>query len=114
MDAMPRTRLSEAQRHLDEAQRLRTADPAAALDHARRAADLGGRALQEAQAGVRTWEVRRSPSGGAQAGAILGGILIDSMLRGGMSGGRRHRGGYRAGSFGGSGGSRRISRGGRF
>jgi uncharacterized membrane protein YgcG len=114
MDAMPRTRLSEAQRHVDEAQRLRTADPAAALDHARRAADLGGRALQEAQAGVRTWEVRRSPSGGAQAGAILGGILIDSMLRGGMSGGRRHRGGYRAGSFGGSGGSRRISRGGRF
>ncbi|MEU1952209.1 TPM domain-containing protein [Nocardia rhamnosiphila] len=114
MDAMPRTRLSEAQRHLDEAQRLRTADPAAALDHARSAADLGGRALQEAQAGVQTWEVRRPPSGGAQAGAILGGILIDSMLRGGMGGGHGHRGGYRAGSFGGSGGSRRISRGGRF
>ncbi|MFQ6228768.1 TPM domain-containing protein [Nocardia sp. NPDC002869] len=114
MDAMPRTRLSEAQRHLDEAQRLRTADPAAALDHARRAADLGGRALQEAQAGVRAWEVRRPPAGGAQAGVILGGILIDSMLRGGMGGGHGHRGGYRAGSFGGSGGSRRISRGGRF
>ncbi|MGW5385188.1 TPM domain-containing protein [Nocardia sp. NPDC003963] len=118
MDAMPRTRLSEAQRHLDEAQRLRTEDPAAALEHARAAADLAGRALQEAQAGVQAWEVRRPPSGTAQTGAILGGILIDSMLRGGMGGGmggghRRH-GGYRAGSFGGSGGSRRISRGGRF
>ncbi|NUS94852.1 MAG: TPM domain-containing protein [Nocardia sp.] len=118
VDAVPRTRLSEAQRHLDEAVRLRTADPAAALDHARSAADLGGRALQEAQAGVRTWEVGRPSAGGAQAGAILGGILIDSMLRGGMGGGMGGRpgrhGGYRAGSFGGSGGSRRISRGGRF
>lgn len=114
MDAMPRTRLSEAQRHLDEAQRLRTADPAAALDHARTAADLGGRALQEAQAGVQTWEIGRPPSGSARTGAILGGILIDSMLRGGMTGGPGRHGGYRAGSFGGSGGSRRISRGGRF
>ncbi|WP_328390889.1 TPM domain-containing protein [Nocardia sp. NBC_00416] len=114
VDATPRTRLSEAQRNLDEAQRLRTDDPAAALTHARAAADLAGRALQEAQAGVRTWEGRRAPAGSAQAGAILGGILIDSMLRGGMGGGPGHRGGYRAGSFGGSGGSRRISRGGRF
>ncbi|MGW1741592.1 TPM domain-containing protein [Nocardia sp. NPDC001965] len=118
VDAVPRTRLSEAQRHLDEAVRLRTEDPAVALDHARSAADLGGRALQEAQAGVRTWEAGRPSAGGAQAGAILGGILIDSMLRGGMGGGMGGRpgrhGGYRAGSFGGSGGSRRISRGGRF
>ncbi|GGL23508.1 TPM domain-containing protein [Nocardia jinanensis] len=118
VDATPRTRLSEAQRHLDEAQRLRTEDPAAALDHARTAADLGGRALQEAQAGVQTWEVRRPPPGTAQTGAILGGILIDSMLRGGtgggFGGGRGRRGGYRAASFGGSGGSRRVSRGGRF
>lgn len=114
VDAMPRTRLSEAQRHLDEAQRLRTESPAAALEHARTAADLGGRALQEAQAGVQAWEIRRAPSGTARTGAILGGILIDSMLRGGTRGGPGHRGGYRAGSFGGSGGSRRISRGGRF
>lgn len=114
MDAMPRTRLSEAQRHLDEAQRLRATDPATAFDHARAAADLGGRALQEAQAGAQTWEVRRRPGGGVQAGAILGGILIDSMLRGGPGDGRGRHGGYRVGSFGGSGGSRRISRGGRF
>lgn len=112
--AMPRTRLSEAQRHLDEAQRMRTEDPAAALDHARTAADLAGRALGEAQAGVQTWQIRRPPPGTTQAGAVLGGILIDSMLRGGMGGGPGRRGGYRAGSFGGSGGSRRISRGGRF
>lgn len=114
MDAIPRTRVSEAQRHLDEAQRLRIEDPAAALEHARAAADLGGRALQEAQAGVQTWEIRRPPPGSVQAGAILGGILIDSMLRGGPGIGRGSHGGYRAGSFGGSGGSRRISRGGRF
>lgn len=115
VDAAPRTRLSEAQRNLDEALRLRATDPAAALNHARAAADLGGRALREAQEGVQTWEVYGPVSGSTQAGAILGGILIDSMLRGGMGGGIHYRGGgYRAGSFGGSGGSRRISRGGRF
>ncbi|WP_327113948.1 TPM domain-containing protein [Nocardia sp. NBC_01730] len=115
VDAEARTRLSEAQRNLDEAQRLRASDPAQALTHAQAAATLGGRAMQAAQASVRAWESSRTPSGGAQAGAVLGGILIEGLLRGAASGGRRSgSGGWSAGSYGGSTGSRRISRGGRF
>ncbi|MET7767430.1 TPM domain-containing protein [Nocardia sp. NPDC005366] len=114
IDADARTRLSEAQRNLDAAQQLGTTDPAQALTHAQAAADLAGRALQEAQAGVRAWESSRTPSGSAQAGAILGGILIDGLLRGAATGARHGSGGFRAGSYGGSGGSRRVSRGGRF
>ncbi|WP_280439649.1 hypothetical protein [Nocardia cyriacigeorgica] len=115
VDATARTRLAEAQRHLDGATSLRDSDPATALTHARTAADLAGRALHEAQTGVQTWEARRAPSGTAQAGAILGGILIEGLLRGAAGGSRRgYGGGYRPPSFGGSTGSRRISRGGRF
>ncbi|MEU2254274.1 TPM domain-containing protein [Nocardia xishanensis] len=115
IDATARTRLSEAQRNLDAAQRLAAADPGEALRHAQAAAELAGRALQEAQASVRSWEASRPPSGGAQAGAVLGGILLEGLLRG-AAGGMRHGsgGGYRPGSFGGSSGSRRVSRGGRF
>ncbi|TQM25721.1 TPM domain-containing protein [Nocardia bhagyanarayanae] len=113
IDANARTRLSEAQRNLDAAQRLGGTDPGQALRHAQAAADLAGRALQEAQASVRAWEASRPPSGGAQAGAVLGGILLEGLLRG-AAGGYRTGGGYRPGSFGGSSGSRRVSRGGRF
>ncbi|MEU7634322.1 TPM domain-containing protein [Nocardia sp. NPDC049220] len=115
IDAEARTRLSEAQRHLDDAQRLSTGDPARALTHAQAAADLGGRAVRAAQASVRAWERSQAPSGSAQAGAVLGGILIEGMLRGATTGARRSgSGGWGAGSYGGSTGSRRISRGGRF
>ncbi|MFI2560869.1 TPM domain-containing protein [Nocardia farcinica] len=128
VDATARTRLSEAQRHLDAARALAAADPAQALTHAQSAAGLAGRALQEAQASVRAFEASRPPSGGAQAGAILGGILVEGLLRGAMTGGRRGGGfggggfggggfgggGFGPRSFGGSSGSRRVSRGGRF
>ncbi|MFC9895301.1 TPM domain-containing protein [Nocardia sp. NPDC127579] len=126
VEAPARTRLSEAQRSLDEAQRLSATNPADALRSARSAADLAGRALQEAQADVAAWESSRSqytgsygrgPFGGGfgGGGAVLGGILIEDMLRG--AGGYRRSsgaGGWSAGSYGGSAGSRRISRGGRF
>lgn len=119
VDAEARTRLSEAQRHLDEARGLVGTDPQRALNGAQTAADLGGRAMQQAQASVRAWESRqrRPVAGNAQTGAVLGGILLDSFLRGSMSSGPRRGsggGGYRAGSYGGSSGSRRVSRGGRF
>uniref|UniRef100_UPI002458136F TPM domain-containing protein n=1 Tax=Nocardia brasiliensis TaxID=37326 RepID=UPI002458136F len=115
IDAEARTRLSEAQRNLAAAQQLSPTDPVQALSNAQTAAELGGRALQAAQASVRAWEASRPPSGTAQAGAVLGGILIDGLLRGAASGGRRSgSGGWGAGSYGGSSGSRRISRGGRF
>ncbi|MEU4811781.1 TPM domain-containing protein [Nocardia fluminea] len=121
VDAGARTRLSEAQRHLAEARALAGSDPERALASAQTAADLGGRAMQQAQASVQAWETRQPMSGGgSQTGAVLGGILLNELLRGAMSGGS-HRGGfggggggYRPGSYGGSSGSRRVSRGGRF
>ncbi|PXX60332.1 TLP18.3/Psb32/MOLO-1 phosphatase superfamily protein [Nocardia tenerifensis] len=115
IDAEARTRLSEAQRNLDAAQQLSGTDPARAMTSAQSAADLAGRALQAAQASVRAWEAAQPVSGTSQAGAVLGGILIDGLLRGAASGGYRSgSGGWGAGSYGGSSGSRRISRGGRF
>ncbi|MFC9436723.1 TPM domain-containing protein [Nocardia sp. NPDC057030] len=115
IDAEARTRLSEAQRNLDAAQQQSTTDPAQALTSAQSAADLAGRALRAAQASVRAWETAQPVSGSSQAGAVLGGILIDGLLRGAASGGRRSGSdGWSAGSYGGSSGSRRISRGGRF
>lgn len=117
VDTEARTRISEAQRHLDAARELSGSDPTRALEHARAATDLAGRALQSAQADVQRWEAdRQTRSSGSNTGAVLGGILIDSMLRGGAGGGRGHRGGggRSPGSFGGSGSSGRISRSGRF
>ncbi|MGQ4619911.1 TPM domain-containing protein [Nocardia sp. R7R-8] len=114
IDAEARTRLSEAQRHLDEAQRSSASDPVDALRHAQAAADLAGRALQAAQASVQAWETRQAPSGSAQTGAVLGGILLEGLLRGAASGARHSGGGWSPGSYGGSSGSRRIGRGGRF
>ncbi|WP_433756442.1 TPM domain-containing protein [Nocardia sp. CA-135398] len=111
IDAQARTRLSEAQRNFDAAQQLSTTDPTRALASAQAAADLGGRALQAAQASVRAWENSQPPSGTAQAGAVLGGILIEGLLRGAT---HQRSGGYTPASYGGSSGSRRISRGGRF
>ena len=117
IDATPRTRLAEAQRNLDRARQLSASDPPGALAAAQQAADLATRALASAQADVRDWQTRQPVSGTSQAGAVLGGILIDSLLRGAGSGYRsRSVGGTNWGpaSFGGADGSRRISRGGRF
>ncbi|MFI1916367.1 TPM domain-containing protein [Nocardia sp. NPDC020380] len=118
VDAEPRTRLAEAQRSLDQARQLAPTDPAQALQFAQRAVELGTRALHTAQAAVNDWQAQQRTTPNSQTGAVLGGILIDGMLRG-M--GNQYRGGgfgggtgYGPGSFGGSDGSRRISRGGRF
>ncbi|WP_138997349.1 TPM domain-containing protein [Rhodococcus zopfii] len=120
--AEARTRLSEAQRHLQAAQQLASTDASQALGHAQAATQLGAKALWAAQSDVRQWEQRQQPrsSGNDMTGAILGGILIDSILRGGggfSRGGGYHGGGGRGpGSFGGPSSSGRIGRssGGRF
>ncbi|BAH49186.1 TPM domain-containing protein [Rhodococcus opacus] len=123
--AEARTRLTEAQRHLAGAQQLRSTDASRALRHAQAAAGLAADALRLAQNDVSSWESRQRPGpgggGGNATGAILGGILIDSILRGGFSGGgnwgSRGSGGGRGGgprSFGGPSSSGRISGGGRF
>lgn len=111
VDATARTRLSEAQRHLDAARGLAATDPATALGHARTAAELAGRALREAQSSVNTWERSTNPLSGPgnTTGAILGGILVQGMLSGARHGGS---GGFHPRSFGGS--SRGGGRGGRF
>ncbi|CRK55927.1 hypothetical protein [Alloactinosynnema sp. L-07] len=117
VEAEARTRLSEAQRHLAEAEQA--TDLAVALQHAQTAAGLAARASSAAESDVRDWESRQNQSGfGGNTGAVLGGILLDSVLRGGFGsgsrGGRWGGGGSGPGSFGGAGSSRRIGGGGRF
>ncbi|RVW05552.1 TPM domain-containing protein [Rhodococcus xishaensis] len=107
--AEARTRLSEAQRHLQAAQQLADSDPSQALQHAQAATQLASRALWAAQADVNRYQDNhRPPSGGTRGGggnlggAILGGILIDAVLRGGLGGGG-HWGGRGSGGWGGPG-----------
>jgi len=104
-----RTRLAEAQRHLDQATALRASDPAGALEHARTADILAERASAAARADVDQFTGGgpagggfgggyggRSAGGEALLGAVLGGILS------GAGGGRR-QGGWGGGGFGGGG-----------
>jgi len=142
-----RTRLAEAQRHLDYALSLAPTDTTTALQHAQHADGLAEQAGSVAQSDVELWEapsgMGRGMGGGGMAGAVLGGILIDSMLRsgagyggyrsgggfgggyghgGGLGGGYGHGGGFGGGSrggrvpgsFGGSGTRGRRGGGGRF
>lgn len=114
--AEARTRLSEAQRHLQAAQQLAANEPGQALQHAHAAASLAAKALRAAQKDVDRWERQQYPprggsSGGNIAGAVLGGILINSVLSGGGGFGG---GGFGGGGFGGGGGGFGGSSGGRF
>ncbi|GAA4818343.1 TPM domain-containing protein [Tomitella cavernea] len=110
----PRTRLSEAHRHFDEARRLRDTDPQAAQREAHAAAALAQQALGLAQRDFTHWS---GPGGfggyggygggyrgrrSSGAGAMLGGILIGSILGGGRGGG--FGGGFGGGGFDGGGG----------
>jgi hypothetical protein len=91
-----RTRLAEAQRHLDSAESLRDSDPANALAESRQAESLADEASRLAQNDMGRWQ---GPGGGGYGGggyagrgggnftgAILGGIL-GGMLSGGGGGG---------------------------
>ncbi|MDO8121633.1 TPM domain-containing protein [Isoptericola sp. b490] len=120
--AAARTRLAEASRTAQEAERTSATDPGAALDLVRRAASLAAEAEQLAEADVRRWQAgRQGPSGATSL--VLGGILLDQMMRGGRGGyGRRGAfggfggfgGGRGPGSFGGGGTRARRGGGGRF
>jgi tetratricopeptide (TPR) repeat protein len=105
-----RTRLAEAQRHLDRALALAPSDPVAALSEAQRADALAERAGQLARGDVNQWSMPEGDffgAGGGMGGAVLGGILLGGILGGGGGG----WGGWSPGGFGGSG---RIGGGGRF
>ncbi|MET2012152.1 TPM domain-containing protein [Microbacterium chocolatum] len=128
--AEARTRLAEAGASLVRAQQLQATDPAQALQQAQRAEQLAGLAMQRAQADVGAFSAGPSQGGGGNGmmGAVLGGIVLNSLLGGGSSrgssggfgggfggfgGGGRSGGGMRPGSFGG-GGTRGRRGGGRF
>ncbi|MER5727916.1 TPM domain-containing protein [Streptomyces sp. NPDC002138] len=117
-----RTRLAEAQRHLERSVSLTGSDPAAALAEAQQADSLARQAQQLAEADVRAYQ---DPYGGSRSqrggmgGAVLGGIILGDILggggRGGFGGGGGGGGGGRGpGSFGGGGTRGRMGGGGRF
>lgn len=111
-----RSKLAEADRTLHEATQHASADPIQALNLANRASQLADRASQLAQNDVSGWNNTNQGGGGGSngiGGAILGGILIDSMLRGSRSGYRGSSwGGRSSGGFGGFGGGGRGRSGG--
>ncbi|MDQ0895510.1 TPM domain-containing protein [Agromyces ramosus] len=120
--AEARTRLAEAGRLLVEAEATAPSDPAAALATAQRAEQLARTALSLAEQDVGgfggTMGGFGGPMGGTSGGgggdlfgAVLGGILINSVLGGGGGGGGGFGGfgggGGRGGGFGGFGGGGR-------
>ena len=125
---IPRTRVAEATRHLDEAVRLATSDPVGALREAQQANTMAGEAIAAAQNEVGRFQSDIGSGygrggGGADLGGLLTGILIGSATGGrggGMFGGGGYRGGgggmFGGGGFGGGGfgGSSRRSGGGGF
>nr|WP_251064919.1 TPM domain-containing protein [Streptomyces sp. ISL-44] len=110
-----RTRLAEAQRHIERSVSMTEPDPAAALAEAQQADALARQAQQLAEQDVRAYQDpyggRRS--GGGQGGAVLGGIILGELLRGGGGFGGGGGGGG-PGSFGGGGTRGRMGGGGRF
>jgi hypothetical protein len=99
-----RTRLAEAQRHLDMATGLAERDPAAALREAQRADALAQEALRAAQADVGRWSAPVG-GGGAGSGVDLGSLILGGILFGGGRGGGGGWGGGGAGWGGGGYGS---------
>ncbi len=110
-----RTRLAEAERHLQAAAGLAATDPVSALQEAQQADALAGQALQRAQSDVSSWNSGYGGGGyggggyggggfagpGYGRGPDLGSLVLGGILFGGGGGGG---GGYRrGGSFGGSG-----------
>ncbi|GAY12457.1 hypothetical protein TOK_0853 [Pseudonocardia sp. N23] len=94
-----RTRLAEAQRHLQAASS--GGDPARALSEAQQAEAMARQALDLAQSDVSRWS---GPSGGGSGGGSaaidLGSLVLGGILSGALRGGG---GGYGGGGFGGGG-----------
>jgi hypothetical protein len=105
--AEARTRLSEAQRHLAQAQAQGIA-PDIALTEAQAADAMGRQALDLARSDVSRWSGGGGTGGGLGGGlgAELGSLVLGGILSGGLSGGRSggFGGGYGGGYGGGGGG----------
>ncbi len=105
-----RTRLAEAERHLNDAAALQATDPRLALDAAGRAQRLADEAYRLAADDFNDWDQggpgwgQRSGGESDLAGAVLGGIIGGVLSGGGGWGGSPWGGGGRGGGFGGWGG----------
>jgi uncharacterized membrane protein YgcG len=104
-----RTRLTEAERRLQQAESLAATDAAGALAHAQDADRLARQAQEAARQDVGGFggQGGRRPGGG-MGGAVLGGIILGEILgggRGGGFGGGGGGGGFGGGGFGGGPGS---------
>nr|WSX54530.1 TPM domain-containing protein [Streptomyces sp. NBC_00974] len=128
-----RTRLAEAQRHLEGSTSLAASDPPGALAQAQRAESLAREAQQLAEQDVEAYQHPYGSGGGRRqgggmSGAVLGGIILGDILSGGRRGGGfgggggggfgggfgGGGGGSGPGSFGGGGTRGRMGGGGRF
>jgi hypothetical protein len=99
-----RTRLAEAQRHL---QLAGGDDPVTALREAQQADAMAQQALRAARSDVDRWQ-GGSMGGGGGLGVDLGSLVLGGILSGAFGGGYRRGGGYgggysRGGGFGGGG-----------
>ncbi|MHA6785975.1 TPM domain-containing protein [Pseudonocardia saturnea] len=115
--APARTRLAEAQRHLQAAQS--GGDPAVALREAQQADTMAQEALRLARSDESDWTRSSSRSSGSSLGIDLGSLILGGIIsgatRGGGFGGSGGGGGrWSPGSFGGSSSRGRRGGGGRF
>jgi uncharacterized membrane protein YgcG len=115
-----RTRLAEAERHLEQAVAAGRSDPAAGIREADLAARLADEALALAQDDYDDWDDpwhggrRRRPNDSADVAAVIVSGVIGGLLGGMMGGGGGGRGGLGGGWGGGSFGGGRSSGGGRW
>ncbi|GAA4665707.1 TPM domain-containing protein [Frondihabitans cladoniiphilus] len=116
ISAGPRTRLSEAERHLSTAVSLATSDPQQALGESQQAGALASAAINDANAEVGSYQQQGmfgqggglggglgGALGGRGGGSGLGGVLAGVVIGGLLNGGGRGFGGG-GGGFGGFGG----------
>ncbi len=106
----PRTKVAEAQRHLDQANALAQADPPGAIREADAASQLAAQAEALAQRDYGGWNDPWQGGGGgrgggaANSGTDVAGAIIGAIIGGMLSGGGRHGGGPFGGFGGGWGG----------
>lgn len=97
--AEARTRLAEAKRHLQAAQDKTSTNPTEAIAHANAASTLAANAQALANADVQHAQRAYARRGGSDTGAMIGGLIINDLIRGGIRGGF---GGWSPTSFGGT------------